>query len=131
MRLHPMRLYAIFFIAVSLGVPALTAPPPRPKARNILDYYLAMPPKYLRYAGGDSAAARNAALYVSDIENGYLQARQPNGEFYSAVALFKRPDGDDLVAVENRECAHGCNEEFYLLTYRNGQWSDVTAQMLP
>src|ERR1041385_2794577 len=98
MCLHPRRLYAIFFVAVSLGLSALTAPVARPKAMNILDYYLMMPQKYMRYTGGDSEQARNAALYVSDIENGYLQARQPNGEFYTALALFKKPDGSDLIA---------------------------------
>jgi hypothetical protein len=131
MRSHPVRLYAIFFITVSLGLSALPAPAAKPKSMNVLDYYLLLPQKYLRYAGGDSAEARKAALYVSDVERGYLQARQPNGEFYSALALFKGPDGSDFVAVENRECARGCNEEFYLLVYRNGQWSDVTAKMLP
>jgi hypothetical protein len=45
-----------------------------------------------RYAGGESTQARNAALYVSDVENGYLQAREPDGEFYSALALFKKLD---------------------------------------
>jgi hypothetical protein len=131
MRLHPRRLYAIFFVAVSLGLSSLTAPVARPRTMNVLDYYLAMPQKYMRYAGGESEQARNAALYVSDVEKGYLQARQPNGEFYTSLALFKRPDGSDLIAVENRECARGCNEEFYLLTYRDGRWSDVTAQVLP
>jgi len=131
MRLRPARIYVILFMAVSLGFTVLSLSIAKPKPMSVLDYYLALPQKYLKYAGGDAAEARNAALYVSDIENGYLQARQPDGEFYSTVALFKRPDGSDLVAVENRECARGCNEEFYLLTYQNGQWRDVTASMLP
>jgi hypothetical protein len=121
----------VALVVATLTVLALSASAAKPKPMTILDYYLLMPQKYLRYAGGDSAEARNAALYVSDVENGYLQARQPNGEFYSALALFKMPDGGDLVAVENRECARGCNEEFYLLTYRKGRWIDVTKKMLP
>lgn len=120
-----------FIITAALTISALALSATGQKKMNVLDYYLLLPQKYLRYAGGDSAQIRNAALYVNDVENGYLQARQPDGEFYSAVALFKRPDGSDLVAVENRECARGCNEEFYFLTYENGQWTDVTARMLP
>ncbi|HYJ45057.1 MAG TPA: hypothetical protein VEV81_00490 [Pyrinomonadaceae bacterium] len=131
MRCRLIIAWAAFFMTAALVVPALTSSAAGPKSMTVFDYYLAMPQKYLRYAGGDSAAARNAALYIRDIENGYLQAREPAGEFYSSVALFKKLDGTDLVAVENRECARGCNEEFYLLTYHNGQWADVTAKMLP
>jgi hypothetical protein len=116
---------------IVLMVSALASSTPQPKPMTILDYYLALPQKYLKHAGGDSAKERSAALYIKDVETGYLQARQAGGEFYSAVALFKRPDGSDLVAVENRECAAGCNEEFYFLAYENGQWMDVTAKTLP
>jgi hypothetical protein len=116
---------------IVLVISALASSIAQPKPMTILDYYLALPQKYLRYAGGDSAKERSAALYINDAENAYLQARQPNGEFYSSLALFKRPDGSDLVAVENRECARGCNEEFYFLAYENGQWIDVTAKTLP
>lgn len=116
---------------IVLMVSALASSTVQPKPMTILDYYLALPQKYLKHAGGDSAKERRAALYIKDVETGYLQARQPNGEFYSAVALFKRSDGSDLVAVENRECAAGCNEEFYFLSYENGQWIDVTAKTLP
>jgi hypothetical protein len=118
-------------VVVMMMVTALSSFIAQPKPMTVLDYYLALPQKYLKYAGGDSAKERSAALYVKDVETGYLQARQPNGEFYSAVALFKRSDGSDLLAVENRECAAGCNEEFYLLDYEDGQWIDVTAKTLP
>lgn len=118
-----------------LGVLLASAPASsiaQSKPMTILDYYLALPQKYLKHVGGISAPARNASLFVSDVENGYLQARQPNGEIYSSLALFKRPDGSDLIAVENRDCENGgCTEEFYLLTYRNGEWVDVTNKMLP
>jgi hypothetical protein len=116
---------------IVLVISALASSIAQPKPMTILDYYLALPQKYLRYAGGDSAKERSAAIYINDAENAYLQARQPGGEFYSSLALFKRPDGGDLVAVENRECARGCNEEFYFLAYENGQWIDVTAKTLP
>lgn len=101
------------------------------KPQTILDYYLLMPQKYLRYAGGDSAEARQSAIYIKDVERNYLQVRQPNGEFYTALALFRGEDGSDLIAVENRECSRGCAEEFFLLRYQNDQWLDVTAQQLP
>lgn len=124
------RIIALILLALITAL-ALASAAAEPKSMNVLDYYLAMPRKYLKYAGGNSAQARQAALYVSDVERGYLQAREPNGEFYSAVALYSKPDGSDLIAVENRECQRGCTEEFYLLTYTDGQWVDVTTKMLP
>lgn len=120
-----------FVCLIVLMVSALASSIAQPKPMTILDYYLALPQKYLKFAGGDSATERSASLYVKDVETGYLQARQPNGEFYSALALFKRPDGSDLLAIENRDCAAGCSEEFYFLSYENGQWLDVTSKTLP
>lgn len=124
------RMVALALLALITAL-ALASTAAAPKSMNVLDYYLAMPRKYLRYAGGETSQARQAALYVSDVERGFLQSREPNGEFYSAVALYRKPDGGDLIAVENRECERGCTEEFYLLTYTDGQWADVTVKMLP
>jgi hypothetical protein len=101
------------------------------KPQTVLDYYLLLPQKYLRHVGGDSAAARQSAVYIRDVERDYLQAREPNGEKYTALALFKSDDGNHLVAVENRECQRGCTEEFFLLRYHDEQWVDVTGQMMP
>jgi hypothetical protein len=101
------------------------------KPQTILDYYLLMPQGYLKHAGGDSVAEREAAIYIKDVEHNYLQVRQPNGEFYTALALFRGEDGSDVIAVENRECVRGCSEEFFLLRYQNNQWTDITSQQLP
>jgi hypothetical protein len=101
------------------------------KPQTVLEYYLLLPQKYLRHVGGDSAEARLAAIYIKDVERDYLQARQPNGEMYTALALFKSADGNHLIAVENRECKRGCTEEFFLLRYQDDQWINVTGQQLP
>ena len=101
------------------------------KPQTLLDYYLLLPQRYVRYAGGDSAEVRQSAIHINDVAHNYLQARQPNGEFYTALALFKGEDGSDLIAVENRDCARGCTEEFFLLRYKDDQWTDVTRQQLP
>jgi hypothetical protein len=101
------------------------------KPQTVLDYYLLLPQKYVRHVGGDSAAARQSAVYIRDVERDYLQAREPNGEKYTALALFKSDDGNHLIAVENRECRRGCTEEFFLLRYQDEQWVDVTGQMMP
>lgn len=115
----------LFLVALSPTAAAVHKP------LTLLDYYLLMPQAYLRYAGGDSAEGRQSAIYVRDVEHNYLQVRQPSGEFYTALALFKDEDGGDLIAVENRDCARGCTEEFFLLRYQDEQWKDVTGQSLP
>jgi hypothetical protein len=117
----------ILFLIVAAPLTAFGQKQPQ----TILDYYLLVPQKYLRYAGGETREARQSSIYIRDVEHGYLQVRQPNGEFYTALALFKGEDGSHLVAVENRECARGCTEEFFLLRYEGEQWTDVTGQILP
>ncbi|MDT4967391.1 MAG: hypothetical protein QOJ64_2128 [Acidobacteriota bacterium] len=131
MRSLSTRTITSLLLAAMFSASALAPSRAQSKSINILEYYLMMPQRYLKYAGGESAKERNAAIFVSDVENGYLQARRSPGEFYSSLALFKLPDGGDLIAVENRECSRGCSEEFYLLAYRNGEWADVTGSTLP
>lgn len=122
---------ALFSLVLFFAVTALMAlPVSAQKPQTILDYYLSLPERYLKFAGSD-AATRQSAIYIKDIEHNYLQARQPNGELYTALALFKSEDGNDLIAVENRSCVRGCTEEFFFLRYQDDQWMDVTSQMMP
>jgi hypothetical protein len=106
-------------------------PPDTQKPRTILDYYIMVPHRYLQLQGADSRAARESAISIRDVENGYIQVRQQAGETYTALALFKRPDGAHVVGVETRSCTRGCFSKLTLLLYENDQWIDITSDMLP
>ncbi len=128
---YSLKKSALSFLSALFLLATFTATSFVQKPQTVLEYYLLLPQKYLRHVGGDSTEARMAALYIKDVERDYLQARQPNGEMYTALALFKSDDGNHLLAVENRECQRGCTEEFFLLRYQGDQWVDVTGQQLP
>ena len=101
----------------------------RPK--SILDYYFLLPPKYLPYLTADSRPAREAAIEISDLDGGFLKSGLATDEVSTALALFKKSDGSDLIAVENRACPAACSSSLNLLLYANDQWVDVTPDLLP
>ena len=101
----------------------------RPK--SILDYYFLLPHKYLSYLKADSRSVREAALKIKDVDGGFLKSGQAADEVSTSLALFKKSDGSDLIAVENRSCPSGCFSSLNLLSYANDQWTDVTQELLP
>lgn len=101
----------------------------RPK--SILDYYFLLPHKYLSYLKADSRSVREAALKIKDVDGGFLKSGQAADEVSTSLALFRKSDGSNVIAVENRSCLAGCSSSLHLLSYANGQWADVTHDLLP
>ena len=101
----------------------------RPK--SVLDYYFLLPHKYLPYLTADSRPVREAAIQAKDLEGGFLKSGLATDEVSTALALFKKSDGGDLIAVENRSCPGPCSSSLNLLLYANDQWTDVTHDLLP
>jgi hypothetical protein len=101
----------------------------RPK--SILDYYFLLPQKYLPYLTADSRPAREAAIEISDLDGGFLKSGLATDEVSTALALFKKSDGSDVIAVENRACPAACSSSLNLLSYANDQWVEVTRDLLP
>lgn len=100
--------------------------------KSILDYYLLLPHKYLAYLTADSRSVREAAIRIKDLEGGFLKSGLTTDDISTSLALFKRSDGSDLIAVENRSCPTGCcTSSLNLLTYAYDQWTDVTHDLLP
>ena len=100
-------------------------------SKSILDYYLLLPHKYLSYLTTDSQQAREAAIQIKNLDGGFLKAGIVTDEVSTTLALFKRSDGSNLIAVENRSCPASCASSLNLLSYANDQWVDVTHDVLP
>src|SRR5688572_11507644 len=98
---------------------------------SILDYYFLLPQQYLAHLSADSRPAREAAIQIKDLDGGFLKSGLSIEETSTALALFKKSDGNDLIAVVNRSCPSGCSSNLNLLSYANGQWTDVTHNLLP
>ena len=101
----------------------------RPK--SVLDYYFLLPHKYLPYLTADSRPVREAAIQAKDLDGGFLKSGLGTDEVSTALALFRKSDGSDLIAVENRSCPGPCSSSLNLLLYANDQWTDVTHDLLP
>ena len=98
---------------------------------SILDYYFLLPHRYLDHLTADSRPVREAAIQIKDLDGRFLKSGPSADEVYTALALFKKSDGSDLMAVENRSCPSGCASTLNLLSYTNGRWTDVTHDLLP
>lgn len=77
-------------------------------------------------------------LAIIDEDNYYLRMN-PNesfGDFSEgfSMAVFLESNSEHIVAVESHICGLWCkpeNANIFLLTYKNGTWSDVTNELLP
>lgn len=99
--------------------------------KSILDYYFLLPHKHLAYLKADSRSVREAAIKIKDLDGGFLKSGLEADEVYTSLALLKKSDGSDLIAVENRSCPSGCSSNVKLLLYAYNQWTDVTHDLLP
>jgi hypothetical protein len=83
------------------------------------------------YSDRASVGYRRSLIRIEDIKNGYLRLQGRGWEGWSEVALFKKADGEYLVAISEVECGPGCGGPVMFLTYNDGKWTDVTTQVFP
>lgn len=125
------RLYSALIALVVVPFSVVSSHYDSSRQLSVLDYYLKVPQQYLSFVATDSRQARQASVWIKDLENGYLQARSQGEEIYVAIKLFRNPTGSDLIAIETRKCLQGCYSNLTLLKYEDDQWNNVTSEMLP
>ncbi|PJC37061.1 hypothetical protein CO046_02635 [Candidatus Peregrinibacteria bacterium CG_4_9_14_0_2_um_filter_53_11] len=101
------------------------------KTTTVEDYYYSLPSKYLGMGIGDSKTERENAIASLDLKNDYIEIRTPSWDGGGDMAIFRTTRGDDLIAVSNTSCGPLCIQNFYLLRYKSGRWTDVTAEVMP
>ncbi|HEY8563025.1 MAG TPA: hypothetical protein VIL74_21795 [Pyrinomonadaceae bacterium] len=115
------------------GSKALTDQP-----RTVRDFFNLLPEKYFLLEGCEPAEDRNCEraraeyvknyLEIEDAANGYWKSGCDGAQSCLQMALFKRPDAGYVVGVHT---LHEANEINHFLEYRNGNWIDVSAQVVP
>jgi hypothetical protein len=107
--------------------------------KTVRDFFNLMPQKYFTLercvdkptkTNCDKARAEylNNYLEVEDTANGYMKGNCDGAQSCFTMALFKRPNGTYIVAINKLfETA----EETHFLEYRNGNWKDIGAQVIP
>lgn len=125
----------ILSIALTLFF-GLTAFAQQPK--TVTDYFLAMPDReefpYYRSAETTDKAAlmkfRKSLIKTEDIKNGYLKL---GGDWqgFAEIALFKKTDGNYLIAEMRADCDPVCEGFLRFFTYEREKWQDVSHEYLP
>ena len=124
----PWLAMLVLFLLTGSSLPQV---PKDRRPKSILDYYFLLPQKYLPYLTADSRPVREAAIQAKDLEGGFLKSGLATDEISTALEIFRKSDGSDLIAVENRSCPGPCSSSLNLLSYANDQWTDVTQDLLP
>lgn len=134
----PALLAALMFGAGLAGADDRFSPDPsllKKAKKDVMDYYLLLPPGYLSLEGhpldfSGSADARRGSVAVKDLRNGFLRI-QGAWEGWMEIALFRRPDGGDIIAVFTASCGPVCSIEKRFLELKGGAWADVTKKIFP
>lgn len=106
--------------------------------RTVRDFFNLLPQKYFTLEGCEPAKDKNCEraraeyvksyLEVEDTANGYWKSSCDGGQSCLRMALFKRPDGAYVVGVHT---LHEADEINHFLEYRSGEWTDISAGVVP
>jgi hypothetical protein len=130
-----MNLVVFFaFLFFSLTIVGQTKQP-----RTVRDFFNLLPQKYFALEGCSDNPTKQKCdrarreyienyLEVEDTANGYWKSGCDGAQSCLTLALFKRPGGTYIVALQT-EFESGFNN--YFLEYKGGNWSDIGAQIVP
>lgn len=123
----------VAFVIVGAPVATISAEAPAPK--NVADYFLLMPEKYmpyydLRFRQELLRGERRGAII--DIRNGFISWDASDSTEYFEFAIFRRSSGDHVVAYSvPYDDQFPDASTFLLLSYENGSWRNDTNKLLP
>lgn len=121
----PLGLIALFFAGFQTAQAQTKASP-----QTVTDYFMLLPKAHLsllEFAGKN----RKNLIQREDLKNGFLGLSSEQSEGAAQVALFRKKNREAVIAVSEFDCAPACSGGLKLLQYKNGKWTEVTAQLLP
>jgi len=118
--------------AVVNNSPSITQP------KTVRDFFMLLPEKYFLLEGCERSKDKDCQKAkldylktfgeIEDTANGYLKGGCDGAQSCLEMALFKRPDGKYLIALG---VSQEMTDSYYFLDYENGNWKDVSAQIVP
>lgn len=106
--------------------------------KTVRDFFMLLPEKYFVIEdcnrAVDKGCQKSKADYLKnlgeivDIKNGYIKGGCDGAQACIEMAIFKRPDGSYLTGIAT---SFEMMESNYFLDYKNGAWTDVSAQVVP
>ena len=133
------NLFLLFVCAVSLCLPAAEIAAQTGQPKIVRDFFNLLPQKYFTLEGcADQPTKANCDrarreylknyLEIEDAPNGYMKGGCDGAQSCFTMALFKRPNGTYIVAVNK---LFETSEETHFLEYAGGRWKDIGAQIVP
>ncbi len=128
-------LFSVFFVSILV----ISAGAQTKQPRTVREFFNLLPQRYFPLEGcSDKPTKANcdrarreyvaAFLEVEDTANGFWKSGCDGAQSCLTMALFKRPNATYIVAVQT-EFEMGTDN--YFLEYRNGKWTDISAQVIP
>ena len=118
----------IFLLVLALHISAQVKP-----SLNVKDYFLALPGKYFENTEKPNhewmLPPRRGSIV--DLKNGYIFAQGDGAQVSIWVSLFKRKNGEHLIALQTTAGDTDVFTYLWFYFYKNGKWIDVTKQYLP
>lgn len=121
------------FLVLPLAVFAQSKEP-----KTVREFFNLLPQKYFLLEGCEPKKDKNCQkarseyiknyLEIEDTANGFWKSGCDGGQSCLTMALFKRPNGLYIVALEVGGEAQMDN---YFLEYKEGKWSDISATVIP
>lgn len=107
--------------------------------QTVLDYFMTLPEHLLEsYTKAnklnkisnftDKDKFRKSLVKIKDEKNGYIRLnnKKMKGGGYLEIKVFRKNNGEDLIVVADNTCDEYCTGILNFLTYKNGQWVNVT-----
>jgi hypothetical protein len=106
--------------------------------KTVTDYYLALPgdiygiDNYGEPIKGKKELEkfRRSLISIEDVENDYLKL-QGIWEGWAEIVLFRKTDGNVIVALAEAGCGPACSGYVRFYSYQAGKWTDITDDTLP
>lgn len=131
-----LKIISLSFLILAVCCCVAQAQTKAPK--TVRDFFNLLPQKYFTLEGcfpakdkGCEKARREYIqnfLEIEDTANGYWKSGCDGAQSCLEMTLFKRLNGTYIVAVYT---AAEMMNNYYFLEYRNGQWFDVSKQIVP
>lgn len=106
--------------------------------KTVRDFFMLLPEKYFVLEGCVSETDKDCKkakveylktfAEIEDTANGYLKAGCDGAQSCLEMAIFKRPDSMYIVGIA---VSAEMMEDNYFLDYKNGIWTDISAQIIP
>lgn len=126
-----LTLLWLVLIGSAQGVRAESASSREPK--TVADFFLLVPERYVGYPLDfrQELLRGERRGTVIDIKNGYISWDASDNPEEFEFALFRKSNGKYIVAFSSPGDPGLYPSRFFLLSYDNGKWRDVTRALLP